>query len=399
MLHYDDPWISSLEQAVKQWNRLHPEREVTLDTTACPREDFHEHLKRLVAQGEAPDIASMDYVWIVHYARSGYLRPFEIEAYSWLRTAHDDLEPPVSRNNVVDGQLYGLPYQTDLTGLWYRRDWFEAEGLGPPETWQDWLELIDHFAHPETRARLGCDYAVAFPVSPTVGEATVNLLMSFLWTAGATLNGERGVDLTNSGVRRALSYLREITLHRRQSLPPNMDSIGWWGFARLLAEQRVPMLLGATYEMPFIRESCLWDTEDELTGRLGFVTAPRPASDVPPVSSLGGTSWTVLQQSSQPELSLELLKLATAPEALSAFARENLQLTPYRSINRRLAGDGHHPWYAATVPLLSTARLRPLLGNYPQVSRFLQNMFLQVLWGGAPLDGVLKQTTELLAML
>ncbi len=399
LLHYDDPWISSLEQAVKQWNRLHPEGEMALDFTACPRDRFHDHLQWLVAQGEAPDMASMDCVWILHYARSGYLRPFDTEGSTWLRAAFQDLEEPVREYNVVDGQLYGLPYQSDVTGLWYRRDWFEAEGLSPPETWRDWLGLIDHFACPKTRSRLGCDYAVAFPVSPTVGEATVNLLISFLWSAGATLNGKRVMNLTSSEVRRALSFLQEITLGRRGCLPPNMDNTGWWAFPRMLAEEKVPMLLGSTYEMPFIRENSVWETEEELTAHLGFVSAPRPSASVPPVGSLGGMSWTVLRQSSQPDISLELLKLATAPETLSAFAKENLQLTPYRSLNRRLAGDAHHPWYALIAPLLSTARPRPLLGDYPQVSRFLQNLFLQVLWEGAPLMETLERTSELLALL
>jgi ABC-type glycerol-3-phosphate transport system substrate-binding protein len=399
LLHYDDPWISSLEQAVKQWNRLRPEREMTLDFTTCPRDKFHDHLQWLVAQGEAPDIASMDCVWIVHYARSGYLRPFDTERVAWLRAAFQDLEAPVKRYNVIDGQLYGLPYQTDVTGLWYRRDWFEAEGLGPPETWQDWLELIDHFACPQTRSRVGCDYAVAFPVSPTVGEATVNLLISFLWSAGAALNGKHGFDLNSSAVQDALSYLKEITLGRRACLPPNMGDVGWWAFPRLLAEGKVPMLLGATYEMPFIRDNSAWDSEGELTRHLGFVSAPRPSAEIPPVGSLGGMSWTVLRQSPQPEISLELLKLATAPETLSGFAKENLQLTPYRSINRRLATDVEHPWYTLAVPLLSTARPRPLLGDYPQVSRFLQNLILQVLWEGAPLQETLERTAELLALL
>jgi ABC-type glycerol-3-phosphate transport system substrate-binding protein len=223
--------------------------------------------------------------------------------------------------------------------------------------------------------------------------------MSFLWGAGGTLDGKDSFELTSSPVQRALSYLQEITLGRRGSLPPDMDQVHWWGFARLLAEEKVPMLLGGTYELPFIRENSGWETEGELTRHLGFVSAPRPNAGVPPVSSLGGMSWTVLRQSSQPEISLDLLKLATAPETLSGFAKENLQLTPYRSLNRRLARDGDHPWFKAIVPLLSTARPRPLRGDYPQISRFLQNMLLQVLWHGAPLQETLKRTEELLALL
>ncbi len=400
LLHYDAPWIDALEDAVLQWNGNHPDKEVNLDLQMCSIPDFHQELQRRVALGEAPDIVPMDYVWIFDYAQAGYLAPFATTHSGSFDALLDDLEPPVAAQNVVDGALYGLPFHADITGLWYRHDWFRAEGLDPPETWGAWLALIDHFACAKTKDRVSYQYAAAFPVSPKVGEATVNLLLPFLWCAGATLNNAQTMNLACPAVYKALSFLREITLNpeRRASLPPDMGEMDWWQIPRLLAEERTPMLLGGTYELPFLRERSQWKTIGQLGQHLKFTSIPRPDAGVPPVGSLGGTSWTVFQQSPLLDISYELLKLTVTPGVLYRFCEENLQISPYRSVNQKLMADSY-PWFTMTVPLLATARLRPLVRNYSQMSRFLQEMFFQVLWKGAPLKATVERTARSLALL
>ena len=158
------------------------------------------------------------------------------------------------------------------------------------------------------------------------------------------------------------------------------------------------MTLGGTYEWPRIREESEWTEEADAVAHLGFVPAPRPSLDVPPVSSLGGTSWVILQQSPAREVCLEILKLVGSRGILAAFCEDGLQISAYRSLNRRLATP-EHPWLEQVIPLLSLARSRPLLSDYPQVSRFLQKMLEQVLWAGAPLEETLRQTEQALALL
>lgn len=400
LLHYDAPWIDALENAVLQWNAAHPDKEVNLDLQMCSLPNFHQELQRRVALGDAPDIVPMDYVWIFDYVQAGYLAPFETTQPGSFNELLDDLEPPVAAQNVIDGELYGLPFHADITGLWYRHDWFVAEGLEPPKTWEAWLALIDHFTCKKTKNRLGYQYATAFPVGPKAGEVTVNFLFPFLWSAGAALDDKQTIELTSPTVYKALRFLRKITLDpdRRACLPTDMGEMGGWQIPRLLAEGRVPMLLGGTYELPFIRQKSQWQSVEQLTRHLKFISIPQPSVDDSPVGSLGGTSWTVLQQSPVADVSHELLKLTVTPEILYRFCEENLQISPYHSVNQKLM-DMSYPWFMMIIPLLATARLRPLVRNYPQMSRFLQEMFFQVLWKGSPLEETVERTARSLALL
>ncbi|MBN1261913.1 MAG: extracellular solute-binding protein [Anaerolineae bacterium] len=401
LTHRDIRWMASIEQAIFLWNQLHPEQQVRLDSVMCSRSEFHQVLRRRVAQGKAPDIVPMDCVWIKDYATAGYIVPIDGLDRGWAARLSKGLEPVVAQSNTVNGHLYAIPVQTDITGLWYRRDWFAEAGVNPPATWDEWLQIIDHFADPQVKAHFGNKYAVALPVGLIAGESTVNLLLPFLWSAGANLSGSARAweGLEDPSVHQSFEFLRQVTLKRRSYLPPNMADLGWWNFPSLLAKGEVPMLIGGTYEWPRIQEESDWDDERQMSAHLGFSPVPRPSAASSPTVSLGGTSWAILEQSSVHEISLEILKLAASVDFSMVFCTENLQISPHRVVNRDLQDAERHPWLASIVPLLRYARLRPMVANYMQISTVLQEMVERVLWKGASVEETTSRTAQLLALL
>ena len=398
LAHYDVRWLASLEQAVVRWNEEHRQNEVNLDIRMCGRSEFHQVLQRSTVRGEAPDLAAMDFVWLTHYATEGYITPLNNLDARWVADTAPDLEPPVLRNNTFDGRLYGVPVQADIGGMWYRKDWFEREGLAAPVTWEQWLILLDHFAQPDVMARYGHHYAVVLPVTASTGETTLNLLLPFIWMVGGAIVNEEGeLVLTQhvEEVARALRFLQTITLDRRSYLPSDVFRSRWWHLARYFAQGEVPLTLGGSYEWPRIREESTWESEEDAARSLGFSLLPRPSEDVPPIGSLGGTSWVIFRQSAHQDLGLELLKLMATRSASAAFCEENLQVSPYVSVNQRFVRDDH-PWLSKLVPLLARVRNRPLLPNYARVSGFLQDMIEHVLWDGVDAEEEVRKTAQAL---
>jgi N,N'-diacetylchitobiose transport system substrate-binding protein len=398
LAHYDVRWLASLEQAVVVWNEGHPQHEVDLDVRMCGRHEFHQVLQRSTIRGEAPDLAAMDFVWLSHYATEGYITPLNDLDTRWVSDTAPDLETPVLRNNTFDGRLYGVPIQADIGGMWYRSDWFAREGVQPPVTWEEWLAILDHFAKPEIMSRYRHRYAVVLPVTASTGEATLNLLLPFIWMVGGTIVNEQG-DLVLmqyvEQVARALRFLQTITLDRRAYLPTDVFRSRWWHLARYFAQGDVPLTLGGSYEWPRIREESAWENEEDAARHLGFSLLPRPSEDVAPVGSLGGTSWVIFRQSGQQNLSLELLKLTASRSASAAFCEEHLQVSPYVSVNQRFVREDH-PWLSQVVPLLAHVRNRPLLPNYARVSGYLQDMIEHTLWDGADPETEVRKAAQAL---
>ncbi len=135
-----------------------------LDLRLCAREEFHDVLRRAVIQGEAPDIVPLDYVWIAHYAGDGYLNAHPSLDAVWAETVATNLEPQVKYNNTFDELLYGVPVQADITGLWYRRDWFDAEEsahLRPGTSgWEHWTTLRRTPVEPIRLSVPACDAGI-----------------------------------------------------------------------------------------------------------------------------------------------------------------------------------------------------------------------------------------------
>lgn len=400
LAHYDVRWMGSLEKAVLDWNDVHPRREVELDIQMCARQEFHQVLRRLAIQGEAPDIAPMDYVWIAHYASEGYIAPLDTLDAAWVAALRQDLEPSVLGNNTYGERLYGVPVQADVTGFWYRKDWFKSEGLSPPGTWDEWLTLFDRLASDELITRYGYDYPLVLPVTSVTGEATVNLLIPFIWMSGGSLvdsDGALTLEQDRDAICRAMRFLQKFTLERRAYLPTNMYRTNWWDLARYFALGQVPMALGGSYEWPRIREESHWDDETDAARDLGFCLMPRPSADVPMVGSLGGTSWGIFRQSSHQDLCAEVLRLMATSEVSTEFCEENLQISPYVATNRQLACEDH-PWLVQIVPLLQHARHRPRVAGYIQLSNLLQGMFERILWEGADPVDVVHQTSQVVSI-
>ena len=400
LAHYDVRWLSSLEQAVVLWNERHPQHEVEVDIRMSSRNEFHQVLQRSTIRGEAPDLAAMDYVWLTHYASEGYITSLNELDARWVGDTAQDLEPPVLRNNSVDGRLYGIPVQADIAGMWYRKDWFDREQISPPETWEQWLAALDHFAEPAVMERYHHHYSLVMPVTATTGETTVNLLYPFIWMVGGDVvdaQGNLALDRSQEVISGALRFLQTITLDRRTYLPKDVFRSRWWHLARYFAQGEAPMALGGTYEWPRIREESAWEDEYDAGSHLGFMLLPRPSRDVPPVGSLGGTSWVIFQQSEEQELCLELLKLVGTRDASQAFCEENLQVSPYVSVNQHFLRPSH-PWLSQITPLLMNVRNRPLHRNYIRISDFLQDMFEHVLWDGADPETEIRKTAQALAV-
>lgn len=397
LLAYDVRWVALMESAVRHWNDLHPERNLQLEVNMPSQAEFHQALCTSMGSEEAPDIVSIDYVWVTRYARLGFLASLDELAPTFAGWLRDELETPVLRNNTLDGQLYGVPVQADVTGLWYRRDWFAAEGLTPPTTWDEWLDHLDHFAKDEVMNRWGHRYPVSFPIGTATGEATLNLLLPFIWARGEHLVDADGmVTVDNPAVIQALEFLHEIVQQKRY-LPRDVASFHWWDSPRLLAKGKVPMILGGTYEWPTIAEESGWSRR-EMADRLGFVVTPRTAVADAPVASLGGTTWAVMRESKHYDLSLEILRMTMDLETVEAFCRKELQISALHSVNRRLVKQGGD-WMQAVVPLLAHAQPRPMLENYVQFSRILQQMFEMVLVDDLPVELAVRQVDRTLRLI
>ncbi|MGD2145803.1 MAG: extracellular solute-binding protein [Anaerolineae bacterium] len=398
MMCSDPQWSAVVDHVASVWNATHPDTEIAFDVSLVDHDQFYDLLASAVGSGTAPDLAMVDSVWVAGLASSGFLYALEDLDSPWSRAEFGgDLYPVFVNANSLDGRLYGLPVKGDASLLWYRKDWFAEEGLTPPQDWVDLLEVATHFLRSEVKGRYEVAHPLAFPAGVPGGEATVYNLMPFLWSAGGGVfdSDATCITLGAPATCRSLQFLREL-VHPHRVSSPDVVNYGHDTSARLLAQGKVAMAFGGSYEAETIRAAS-HATQEEFSKRFDAV-APPASPGHGSVSTVGGTSYVILRQSERPALVMDVLKLATDPDVVGDLYRTARQNLPNPSPGS-MPGSDADPLLSKVSGMIASGRARPSIPEYVKVSRQLQRMFESAISSADAIDDVVQRTSEFIGVI
>src|SRR5690349_2608208 len=95
----EGPWGRMLRDAAS--GRLQ------INLVTVPRPSLRQVLVHAVAEGQAPDLAIVDSVWVSELAAAGFLKPIEDIDDTWVRREYqDDFLPPLVRATRYDGRTF-----------------------------------------------------------------------------------------------------------------------------------------------------------------------------------------------------------------------------------------------------------------------------------------------------
>jgi multiple sugar transport system substrate-binding protein len=180
-----DKWF---EDVVKGWNDSH---EVKVELVYVPNNAYMDGTKlpTAFASGSGPDLFIISPGDFLRYYNGGVLldlTPFMEQA------SRDDFFPSVIANRMVDGKIYGLPYEVEPMAMYYSVDAFKEIGLTDNDVPKTWDELLS-VAKKLTNAKR---YGVLFETSP--GYYQNFTWYPFLWEAGGDFQTKEGKSAFNS---------------------------------------------------------------------------------------------------------------------------------------------------------------------------------------------------------
>ena len=387
-------WCWPIQQATRIWNAEHPGHHVRIRFQMVGQTELRERLMHSVAKGTATDIALLDSAWVAEFAERGYLQPFASINTGLANALTADLVPPLLAENSVRGELYAMPADADFALLWFRRDWFEAEELAPPRTWDELVNAARHFQRSSVRDRyeLGL-YPLTFAGGVEAGETTAYQLLPFLWSAGADVIANHQVVLNSPAARSAVSFVASL-VRKHGIASRHVASASWNGPPLALAAGSVAMTLGGSYEGALIRAAAGWD-EAEFLRRVGFVPLPAGPNGQQ-ATVLGGLSYAIFRQSSRPMQALELLERASRPDVVRTFCIQTGQNPPTISASQTLTAETE-PFLHATAQLFRYARPRWPIAEYARVSVQLARMFESVILGESEPDEAVARASAVIA--
>ena len=323
-------WVGESPQMKKfaeEFQKLHPN--ITIEFQNVPAGRARDKLITQVAGGTAPDVVYMDSSNVEDFASRQALVNLDGYVAGSDHVSADDYVGGFKASSIYEDSLYGLPYDGETTGLFYRTDMFEAAGIdGPPQNWQE-LE--------STAAKL------TDPAQKTYGwimfaPEAYYLWYPFLWQAGGELLTEDGqsVAFDSPEAKRAAEFYIGLTKYSPRDY---LNSNAWDGRVAF-ATGKVAMYMAGSWFGGEMKASF-----PDINGK--WDVAPLPEGPEGCATTLAGDHLAITRDAENIDaawLWVEFLSTEKNMKEWTYGSKTSTLLPPRQSLLSDPALGKHNPW-------------------------------------------------------
>jgi len=275
----------------------------------------HEKLLTAFAGDATPDVAQLGNTWLPEFIALGALERLDGRLQASRDVVPGDYFPGIWDTNVVDGQLWGVPWYVDTRLLFYRRDLLAQAGFdAPPRTWDEWLRMLVAI-----KRLVGPDkFGVLLPLN----EYDPLVALSLQQGTSLLRDGGRWGNFRSAGFRRTLDFY--LSMYERKLAPPassNEIANVWNEFGR------------GYFSFYITGPWNIGEFKRRLPAELqsSWMTAPLPGPNGPGVSIAGGSSLAIFARSPRKAAAWQLVEYLARPAVQQRFHAITGNLPPRRS--------------------------------------------------------------------
>ncbi|PWR00943.1 sugar ABC transporter substrate-binding protein [Meridianimarinicoccus roseus] len=292
-----------------------------------------EALRNAARRQSRYDIIAVDLPWIGEFAQKGILAPLDA-IMDVTRLDPSDFHTAGWQGAHWGGRPYGVPSQTTPELLFYRTDLFAEEGLVPPSSTAEVLDVARRLHRP-ARGRYGIAWNAArgtalghtfIMTCGDFGQPIVSMpRIAGGFDASRLDRGDFELRIDSDRALDAAEYLLSLM----DVSPPNILSMSWYERIRPYAAGDVAMAYGYTLLAPYFE----LDPKSPAQGNTGFL--PHPAGPLgSPIAPVGGYVLGI-PSNLAPErraAAVEALIAFTSPEAQKLYVQHGARTTPRYSV-------------------------------------------------------------------
>ena len=345
------------KEAVQRFEKENPG--IKVEVTTVPYPEYQQRLLTAVQGGNAPDVSTLDQIWIAAFAKAGAIAPLDeraaaagVKADAFFKGAWDSAN--------YDGKLWGIPFNVDVWSFtFYNSALLKGAGIDPATLtgWDGFKSAAAKLTDPG-KGRFGVGLFAG------KGEDTVVVLDSFIFSnGGKILDPDGGCALTSPEAVGALSYLQTLVPYA----PQGLDNANSGNMRELFLNQSLAMEFWPALEQPTLQKSKLdWD----------FAPGIAPAGKAP-VGTYGGWNLAVYQSSPHQDAAWKFIRFMTREDVNGAVV--DLIPANVKAAKAFLSANRKAP--DRIMELLDHAAPRPLSPRYLEVSD-IEVTLAQDVYGG-----------------
>jgi len=337
--------LSQYQQAaVDRFEKENPD--IKVQVTTVPYPEYQQRLLTAVQGGNAPDVATLDQIWMGAFAKAGAVLPLDdmaakagIKSDTFFKGAWDSAN--------YDGKLWGIPFNVDVWSFtYYNNKLFKDAGIDPStlSTWDGFKAAADKLTD-TSKGKYGIGLFAG------KGEDTVVVLDSYIFSnGGKVLNDDGSCALTSDASVGALKYLQTLV----KDAPSGLNNANSGDMRQLFLNQSLATEFWPALEQPTLQKSARdW----------GFVPGTAPHGKTPG-GTYGGWNLALFKSSQHQDAAWKFIQFLTREDVNG----DVVDLIPanVKAAQAFLTKNRKDP--DKIMQLLNAAAPRPLSPRYLEVS-------------------------------
>lgn len=274
----------------QEYEKEHPNIEIRVEYVSSDDYFSSTRLLSSFASGQGPDLFFVSQATFKRFSEANFLYPL---TRLFTPDIREDFLPSALDSVTAGDDIYAVPFEMELLGLFYNKQMFSEHHLEPPTTWEEMMRDAQQLKTAD----------VSGLTIETYDGAYKNFSwLPFLWQTGANLLTDDGMQpaLSNSNVVQMYQYFRDMVDQGLLNLRPSRPAtdIG------ILANGETAMQVSGTWNIRML--------ETEFADQpIGVVPLPVPEGGTP-MTIAGGWKMAVNRQSAQAEEAAKFVMWAFA---------------------------------------------------------------------------------------
>ncbi len=324
--------------------------------------DLHQKYLNMVltAKDATLDAFLIDIVRPAQFAAAGWAEPLNGYLGADLEAVMSRYLPAYRAANTINGKVIALPALADAMFLFYRKDLLEKYGEKPPATWPELARVAKKIQAGEGDPDL---QGVSFQ-----GKAIEGAVCTFLlpyWSQGGEIIRDGGLDFDRRKAEAGLAMW--LGLVKDGVAKANVSEVATDDTRKEFQAGKVLFAVGWGYAWNHFQKGAA----TKVSGKVGVTTLPAmPGGE--PVSCMGGWNWAVSAFGRNKAESVKLVRWLSSPHVSRELAIRGSFHPAFPEVYEDPKVLASVPWFRDALPVVASARARPVTPVYKQVSDALR---------------------------
>jgi len=351
-----------MRKIADEYTKRNPNVKVDVEVGGATSEAQQQYLSTVLSSKDSVlDVVLIDVIRPAQWAAQGWAEPLD----GYLGADKAKLLPTYLKAyadaNQVGGKLIALPYFADSQFLYYRKDLLEKYKRPVPKTWDELMETARIVMDGEKNPQLQGFSTAGSPI-----EGTVCTYLVPLWGMNSDLTANGKLNLDAPQARQPFQLYGRMK--QAGVLPKNIAEI---------PTDRIRIDMQGGNVLFAMTWSYVWnrlenDADSKVKGKIGVTTLPHDPGGKS-ATCIGGWQLAVSAYSKNKVEAVKFARWLSSPEVSKMQAIMASHMPVFPAVYKDPEVLKANPWFADALPVVESAKSRPVSAQYPQVSDVIRS--------------------------